>query len=51
MSGTPLNLRGPAPCLGQHNEYVLRELLGYSEAEITRLKEEGHIGTEPFEDE
>jgi crotonobetainyl-CoA:carnitine CoA-transferase CaiB-like acyl-CoA transferase len=51
MSGTPLTLRGPAPCLGQHNEYVLRELLGYSEAEITRLKEEGRIGTEPFEDE
>jgi crotonobetainyl-CoA:carnitine CoA-transferase CaiB-like acyl-CoA transferase len=51
MSGTPLTLRGSAPCLGQHNKYVLRELLGYSEAEITRLKEEGRIGTEPFEDE
>ena len=51
MSGTPLNLRGPAPCLGQHNEYVLRELLGYSEEEIADLKERDVIGPEPFPDD
>jgi crotonobetainyl-CoA:carnitine CoA-transferase CaiB-like acyl-CoA transferase len=51
MSGTPLTLRGPAPCLGQHNEYVLKELLGYSEEEIAALKERDVIGTEPFADD
>ncbi|MBW2623831.1 MAG: CoA transferase [Deltaproteobacteria bacterium] len=51
MSGTPLVLREPAPCLGQHNEYVLSELLGYSEEEITALKEQNVIGTEPFPDD
>jgi crotonobetainyl-CoA:carnitine CoA-transferase CaiB-like acyl-CoA transferase len=30
---------GPAPLLGQHNEYVLGEILGLSDAEIERLVE------------
>jgi len=51
MSGTPLSLRGPAPCLGQHNEYVLRELLGYSDEEIEDLKARNVIGTRPFADD
>ena len=51
MSGTPLNLREPAPCLGQHNEYVLKEVLGYSEEEIEDLKARDVIGTEPFDTE
>ncbi len=35
-----------APCaLGQHNDYVYRELLGFSEDEIARLTTEGHIAT------
>ena len=35
-----------APLLGQDNEYVYRELLGYSEAEYARFVETGHAGTE-----
>jgi crotonobetainyl-CoA:carnitine CoA-transferase CaiB-like acyl-CoA transferase len=27
----------PAPCLGQHNEYVLKEILGMSDGEIADL--------------
>jgi crotonobetainyl-CoA:carnitine CoA-transferase CaiB-like acyl-CoA transferase len=33
----------PAPLLGQHNTEVLSELLGYSEAEVAKLKEEAII--------
>ncbi len=36
--------RGPA-LLGQDNEYVYRELMGYSEAEYTALIEAGLVGT------
>lgn len=35
-----------APCLlGEHNDYVYRELLGLSEAEIEGLAADGHIAT------
>ncbi len=48
MSRTPrLKVRYPAPKLGEHNEYVYKELLGYSDADCARLEAEGHIGTEP----
>jgi crotonobetainyl-CoA:carnitine CoA-transferase CaiB-like acyl-CoA transferase len=33
----------PAPLLGQHTDRVLGELLGYSEARIAQLREEGRI--------
>ena len=42
-----LRVRRPAPNLGQHNEYVYKELLGYSDEEYVRLEKEGHIGNEP----
>jgi crotonobetainyl-CoA:carnitine CoA-transferase CaiB-like acyl-CoA transferase len=42
--GTPLRMARPAPTLGQHNEYVYKELLGYSDAEYERLVKEDHIG-------
>ncbi|MCS7277127.1 MAG: CoA transferase [Dehalococcoidia bacterium] len=35
----------PAPCFGQHNRYVLREILGYSEQDIQRLEEQGIIAS------
>ena len=38
--------RRPAPTLGQHNDEVLREL-GYSDAEIAKLKESAIIGDAP----
>jgi crotonobetainyl-CoA:carnitine CoA-transferase CaiB-like acyl-CoA transferase len=37
FSKTPHELTMPAPCLGQHNEYVLKEILGMSDEEIADL--------------
>ena len=34
LSKTPGSLRTPAPCLGEHNEYVCKEILGMSDDEI-----------------
>jgi crotonobetainyl-CoA:carnitine CoA-transferase CaiB-like acyl-CoA transferase len=33
----------PAPTLGQHNEELLKDLLGFSEEELTKLRQEGVI--------
>jgi benzylsuccinate CoA-transferase BbsF subunit len=38
MSGTPCEVRTAAPLRGQHTEYVLRDLLGLSEAEVAKLR-------------
>ena len=43
MSMTDPKPRGPAPSLGGDNRDVLREILGYSDTEIERLKQEGII--------
>jgi crotonobetainyl-CoA:carnitine CoA-transferase CaiB-like acyl-CoA transferase len=47
LSRTPSHAGGPidrgAPCYGEDNTLVLRELLGYSTAEIVALGEEGVI--------
>lgn len=43
LSETPGQVYAPAPLLGQHSEDVLREVLGYSQAEIDKLKEAGII--------
>lgn len=37
----------PAPFLGQHNNYVFKEILGMSEEEIRKLEEEQIIGSAP----
>jgi benzylsuccinate CoA-transferase BbsF subunit len=37
MSRTDAGLRLPGPMFGQHNEYVLRDLLGMSEEEVVEL--------------
>jgi benzylsuccinate CoA-transferase BbsF subunit len=34
----------PAPLLGQDNEYVYKDLLGFSDEEYRRFEEAGHIG-------
>jgi crotonobetainyl-CoA:carnitine CoA-transferase CaiB-like acyl-CoA transferase len=44
MSKTPGSIRSAACCLGEHNEYVYRQLLGMSEEEIAQLRQAGHIG-------
>jgi crotonobetainyl-CoA:carnitine CoA-transferase CaiB-like acyl-CoA transferase len=36
--------RRPAPTLGQHNDEVLRDILGLPDAEIAGLREAGVIG-------
>lgn len=43
LSGSPEPLTGPAPLLGQHNEEVLTEILGYTNEQVDRLKVEGVI--------
>jgi crotonobetainyl-CoA:carnitine CoA-transferase CaiB-like acyl-CoA transferase len=47
FSETPLKIRKPAPFLGEHNEYVLGELLGLSQKEIQSMSDDRVIGTEP----
>ena len=46
MQGTPMRANTPAPLLGEHNEYVYKQLLGYSDADIERLTREQHIGAD-----
>jgi benzylsuccinate CoA-transferase BbsF subunit len=41
LSKTPGEPSMPAPCLGQHNEYVYREILGMSDEEFVQLLNEG----------
>ena len=43
----PISIRRPAPTLGEHNEQILKNLLGLGDSEIKTLKEEGVIGTRP----
>lgn len=38
MSATPATIRTPPPTMGQHNDEVLRDMLGYSEESIADLK-------------
>lgn len=44
---TPVRYRRPAPCLGEHNAEVLRELLGLAEIEIERLRRTGVLVDSP----
>ena len=46
ISGTPNHLRLPPCCLGEHNEYVYKQVLGVSDEEYEELKRKGHIGTD-----
>jgi crotonobetainyl-CoA:carnitine CoA-transferase CaiB-like acyl-CoA transferase len=46
---TEVPQRRPAPDLGEHNDYVLKELLGLSAAEVAELERTKIIGTEPVE--
>lgn len=39
MSGTPCEVQAAAPLRGQHTEYVLRDVIGLSEAEVQKLRE------------
>ncbi|MFC1943518.1 CaiB/BaiF CoA transferase family protein [Chloroflexota bacterium] len=46
LSKTPAHISRAAPCIGEDNEYVYKEILGYSDDEIADLMIEGVITTE-----
>lgn len=43
LTGSPWSLRMPAPLLGQHNEEILCQQLGYSKKDLVRLRGLGAI--------
>ena len=48
LSRSPRRLTAPSPSLGEHNSYVLGDLLGLSQQEIAALETQGIIGTRPI---
>jgi benzylsuccinate CoA-transferase BbsF subunit len=48
LSRQPRRATSPAPGLGEHNQYVLGELLGLSGEQIAALEAQGIIGTQPM---
>jgi crotonobetainyl-CoA:carnitine CoA-transferase CaiB-like acyl-CoA transferase len=44
MSKTPNHIRRPPPLLGEHNEYVYKQVIGVSDDEYKELEKEKHIG-------
>jgi len=46
LSKTPNHMHKAGPCLGEDNEYVYRELLGYTDDDISDFLVEGVITTE-----
>ena len=47
FSSSRAGIAGPAPLLGESNDYALREILGMTEDRISVLEDENTIGTEP----
>jgi benzylsuccinate CoA-transferase BbsF subunit len=47
FSASQRGARRPAPALGEHNEYVLHDLLGYSSARVRELVDGGALGGPP----
>jgi crotonobetainyl-CoA:carnitine CoA-transferase CaiB-like acyl-CoA transferase len=43
MSGTPLEIKRSFPAIGEHNEEIYCDLLGYSTQTLIKLKKEGVI--------
>jgi len=43
MSQTPLKIERSFPAIGEHNEAVYKEILGYSRENLEKLEEEGII--------
>jgi crotonobetainyl-CoA:carnitine CoA-transferase CaiB-like acyl-CoA transferase len=46
LTKTPRRVERPSPCLGEHNEYVFKDLLGMTDDEIAGHIEDGSITTE-----
>ena len=47
LSATPAVAPRAAPLMGEHNDFVLRELLGLTDSEVARLESEGIIARTP----
>lgn len=43
MTGSPTSIRLPPPTLGYHTEVVLRDVLGYDEEGVAKLRQQGVI--------
>ena len=43
MSSTPCVVHQPAPCLGEHTDYVLCDLLGSTSDEVAQLRSDGVV--------
>lgn len=48
FSASKAGIGGPAPLLGEANDYALREILGLSAAQVDALAELEVIGVEPI---
>ena len=48
FSKSPLRIQGPSPTFGQHNEPLLRELLGVDEASYQALVQDAVVATVPL---
>jgi len=48
MGKTPLSIRKPPPCLGEHNDYVFKDVIGMSDDEIAELEKEQIIGGDEY---
>jgi crotonobetainyl-CoA:carnitine CoA-transferase CaiB-like acyl-CoA transferase len=48
MNKTPLSIRKPPPCLGEHNDYVFKDVIGMPEDEIAKLEKEQIIGGDEY---
>jgi len=46
LSKTPREIYMPSPCVGEHNEYVFKDLIGMSDDEIAEYIIDGSITTE-----
>jgi crotonobetainyl-CoA:carnitine CoA-transferase CaiB-like acyl-CoA transferase len=46
LSKAPRELARPSPCLGEHNEYVFKDLLGLSDDELAEYIIDGSITTQ-----
>ena len=47
LSATPAVAPRAAPLMGEHNDFVLRELLGLTDSDVARLESEGVIASVP----